>query len=359
MTDKKINKNKLTYKSSGVDIKIGDSFISQIKPLAKKTAVTGANTDLGGFGGIFDLKSRNFIDPILIASTDGVGTKIELAREMKLYKWLGIDLVAMCVNDILSQGGIPLFFLDYYATSKLDIKIAHQILKSISEGCIIANCSLIGGETAEMPDIYENKKFDLAGFCVGAVERDNLLTVGKVKEGDAIYAISSNGFHSNGFSLVRKIIKDCNIDINLPPIFDKNNSLGELLLKPTKIYTRSLLDCFKFKDAITGIAHITGGGLIQNPPRILSEDLCISLDMSTFSLPPIFKWVSKISKIDKYELLQTFNCGIGLIISVNPAHKNIIFERLKIQGENVWEIGEVIKKKKDKIIFKNLNDFIN
>ena len=352
------NKNIITYKKSGVDIKSGDKFVEKIKPLAKMTKLNGAITNLEGFSGIFDLKELKMRDPILIASTDGVGTKLEIARELNTYKWIGIDLVAMCVNDIISQGGKPLFFLDYYATSKLDLNVGIKIMKSIANGCIQSNCSLIGGETAEMPGIYENNKFDLAGFCVGITERENLISKNKVTKGDIILGLESSGIHSNGFSLVRKIIHENNINLKNRLPFN-STSLGQFLLQPTKIYVKSLTKCFKYKNAISGIAHITGGGLILNPPRILPEEYCIKFDMNAFKLPPIFNWLKKIGNIGDYEFLKTFNCGIGMMVIVKPEFSEIIFKELKTTGQNVWKIGKVFPRRKNKVEFKNIKKFFS
>ena len=271
MTDKK-NVSGLTYRDAGVDIDAGEALVEAIKPEAKRTMRKGANPELGGFGGLFDLKAAGYKDPILVSGTDGVGTKLEIAKQMNYHRSLGIDLVAMCSNDILAQGAMPLFFLDYFSTGKLDVETGKDVVAGIADGCIEAGCALIGGETAEMPGIYGQGDYDLAGFCVGAVERDQILTKGQVQKGDKIIALPSSGVHANGFSLVRKIIELKNLSLHDPAPFASHQSLGMALLAPTRIYTDAVMVAIATAH-VTGVAHITGGGLIENPPRVYDDGL--------------------------------------------------------------------------------------
>lgn len=313
-------------------------MVNEIKPLIKSTNRAGAAGVIGGFGGIFDLKDAKFNDPLLVAATDGVGTKLRLAIEANKHDTIGIDLVAMCVNDLVVQGAEPLFFLDYYATGQLTVATAKSVIAGITEGCKIAGCALIGGETAEMPDIYNNDDYDLAGFSVGAVERENLLTGAQAQDGDILLGLLSSGLHSNGFSLVRKLINDIGLKYSDQCEFSPELSWSEALLTPTKIYVKSCLEALKL-DGITGLAHITGGGLIDNPPRAFSSNLTASIDAGRWVLPPVYQWIAKTGRIANTELTRTFNCGIGMIVIVNPAHVIPVTSKLTQYGETVFKIG--------------------
>ena len=321
------NKSEITYKDSGVDIDEGNKLITDLAQITKTTSNKGSIGELGGFGGLFDLKKYRFKDPILVSSTDGVGTKLQLAIKTKSYFNVGIDLVAMCANDVLAQGAKPLFFMDYYATGKLNKSVAIEVINGIAEGCRQSGCALIGGETAEMPGHYKKNDFDVAGFCVGAVERNKMLNKNSVKEGDLVIGLPSSGIHSNGFSLVRKIIEVNSIDIFKCPRFEKKLTLAEILMKPTIIYTKAFLEANK-KHKVKSLSHITGGGLIDNPPRAFNKNLTLEFDMKNFKLPPLFQWLKDEAKISLFELTKTFNCGIGFLIFVD---KNDAEEIIKIK----------------------------
>ena len=331
----------LTYKAAGVDIDKADRLVSAIKPHAARTSRPGSNPDLGGFGGLFDLKAAGFTDPVLVAATDGVGTKLELARKVGIHRGLGIDLVAMCANDLLAQGAEPLFFLDYFATGVLDSDIAADVIAGIADGCVDAGCALIGGETAEMPGLYPKGEYDLAGFCVGAAERDRLLSVDLPQNGDQLICIASDGVHANGFSLVRKIIETQNADLKAPAPFDSSRPLGEILITPTRIYSRAV-KAAGAAGTITGIAHITGGGLIENPPRVYSDKLALEMDMTSYELPALFRWLKAAARLSDYELARTFNCGIGLMIFVRPQDTDNVLNALEEAGETAWRAGELV-----------------
>ncbi len=332
----------ITYKDSGVDIDKGNKIVSDIAAITKSTSNKGSIGELGGFGGLFDLKKCGFKDPILVSSTDGVGTKLKLAIKTKTYFNVGIDLVAMCANDVLAQGAKPLFFMDYYATGQLDKSIAIEVIKGIAEGCKQSGCALIGGETAEMPGHYKKNDFDIAGFCVGAVERKNVFNKNAVKTGDCVIGLSSSGIHSNGYSLVRKILETHSINIFEKCEFDKNKSLAEILLKPTLLYTKAFLAANK-NNKVKSISHITGGGLIDNPPRSFNENLTLKFDMKNFKLPPLFKWLKNKANISLYELAKTFNCGIGFLIFVEKKDAKIIINDLNKVGYNAFLIGSIIE----------------
>ncbi len=328
----------LKYSDAGVDIDKGDALVRDIAPHAKRTKRAGADSDLGGFGGLFDLRAAGFKDPILVAATDGVGTKLELAKTTGLHHGIGVDLVAMCANDILVQGAIPLFFLDYYATGKLDREMAAAVIAGIADGCIEANCALIGGETAEMPGMYSIGSYDLAGFCVGAAERENLLVPGMPNIGDAAIGLPSSGVHSNGFSLVRKIIEITGQSLDAPAPFDTNAySLGEALMAPTRIYQKAA-KCALESGGVTGIVHVTGGGLIENPPRVYSDNLSFRFDCAASPLPPIFGWLRDAGGIELHELARTFNCGIGLIIYVSGEKADACLDALRSGPEPAAKI---------------------
>jgi phosphoribosylformylglycinamidine cyclo-ligase len=306
----------LTYRDAGVDIDAGNALVKAIAPLAARTRRSGVLGGIGGFGGLFDLKATGFKDPLLVAATDGVGTKLKLAIETGLHDGIGIDLVAMNVNDIVVQGAEPLFFLDYFACGKLDVGVAARVVGSIAEGCEAAGCALIGGETAEMPGLYAAGDYDLAGFAVGAVERADLLPRHDLAEGDVVIGLPSSGVHANGFSLVRRVVAACGLDWNDPAPFATNVALGEALLTPTRIYVRQILDAIRATAAVKALAHITGGGLTENIPRVLPEALAAEIDLGSFALPAVFEWLQTEAKLDDKEMLRTFNCGIGMIVVV-------------------------------------------
>jgi phosphoribosylformylglycinamidine cyclo-ligase len=342
----KNNKNKrptITYSDAGVDISKGEDLVSKISPIAQSTAIKGSTGEIGGFGGLFDLKNAGFKDPILVSSTDGVGTKLQLAIETKSYFNIGIDLVAMCANDVLAQGAVPLFFMDYFATGKLDNQIAIQVIKGIAEGCKQSGCALIGGETAEMPGHYPFGSFDLAGFCVGAVERNKLLYKNAVKKGDKVIAVSSSGIHSNGYSLVRKILETNSINIFDKAVFDKDKSYADILMEPTLLYTNAFIAANK-NFRVKSISHITGGGLIENPQRAFNQNLALQFDMNNFLLPPVFSWLKEQANISFFELARTFNCGIGLLIFVDEHDADEIIYDINDNGYNSFIIGDIIDK---------------
>ncbi len=343
----------LTYKHSGVDIKKADNLISNLIPLIQSTHNSSVLKNIGGFSSIFDIKKLGYKDPLLMCTTDGVGTKLQLAIKTKNFFNIGIDLVAMCVNDIIAQGGTSHYFMDYIATGKLNTKITTEIIKGIVKGCKLANCSLVGGETAEMPGHYVRENLDLAGFCIGAVERDEIFNSNNIKEKNVILAVESSGLHSNGFSLIRKIIENKSIKIYKKSPFDESKSLEEILLRPTFIYSK-LFEKLKSKISINGITHITGGGLIDNPPRTFSNNLSIVLNMKTYEIDPIFLWIKKIANLSWEELLKTFNCGIGLLIYLNKNEVEQALKHIKGLGYKGWIIGEVLNKKTKKVNFTGL-----
>lgn len=347
MTSKKLKS--LTYKSSGVDINAGESFINKIKPLIKSTNRIGSFGQIGGFGGFFDIKAIGYHDPLLVATTDGVGTKLEIAIEINQHDTIGIDLVAMCVNDLIVQGAEPLFFLDYLVTNKLDLKIAELIITGMVTGCQIANCDLIGGETAEHPNSATIVSgYDIAGSAIGAVERNNILPRNDIDIGDIILGLASSGLHSNGFSLVRKIIKENNLSYFEKTTFGNKNTLGEELLEPTRIYVSSCLAAHR-AGLIKGLAHITGGGLIKNIPRILPDNLSAVIDINNWIFPNVFKWISSYN-INIDEMLQTFNCGIGMAVIVSSSDEDKITKLFIDYGETVYKIGSIIRRKNKKQI---------
>ena len=330
----------LTYADAGVSIDAGNALVKAIGPLARSTARPGADAELGGFGGFFDLKAAGYRDPLLVAANDGVGTKLKLAIETGRHDGVGIDLVAMCANDLIVQGAEPLFFLDYYATGKLDNEVAAAVVASIAEGCRQAGCALIGGETAEMPGMYAAGDYDLAGFCVGAVERDKVLTGADIAPGDVILGLASSGVHSNGFSLVRRIIAERRLEPRRAHALGGGRTLGEALLEPTRIYVRSLLPLVQ-QGRIKGLAHITGGGLLENIPRVLPEDCHAMIDATAGSLPPIFALLQEGGRIAPEEMARTFNCGIGMAVIVAPERADAVAAALEGAGETVFEIGRI------------------
>lgn len=332
-------KDGLTYAGSGVDIDAGDALVDAIKPLARSTRRPGADADLGGFGGAFDLKAAGYTDPVLISGTDGVGTKLKLAIATGRLDTVGIDLVAMCVNDVLAQGAEPLFFLDYFATGKLDPARGRDIVSGIAEGCRQAGCALIGGETAEMPGMYAGDDFDLAGFVVGAAERGRLLPRhDAMKAGDALIGLASSGPHSNGYSLVRKVVERTGLSWDDDAPFAPGKSLGEALLEPTRIYIKSVLPLIH-EGRIKGLAHITGGGITENTPRMLPDGLGFDVDYATFDRPAVFEWLQAEGGIEESEMRRTFNCGIGLILAVEASEAEDIAAALNGAGETAFIIG--------------------
>lgn len=329
-----------TYAKAGVSIETGNALVRAIAPLAKSTRRPGADADLGGFGGFFDLKAAGFNDPLLVAANDGVGTKLKLAIDSGRHDGVGIDLVAMCVNDLIVQGAEPLFFLDYYATGKLDNAVATAVVAGIAEGCKQAGCALIGGETAEMPGMYSDGDYDLAGFCVGAVERDQVLTADKVAAGDIILGLASSGVHSNGFSLVRRLAADKGWKLDRPAIFDQNVILIDALLAPTRIYVKSLLPLVR-TGKIHAMAHITGGGLLENIPRILPDGLHAHVDADAWQQPRLMAFLQAQGHIEPEEMARTFNCGIGMAVVVPEAEVASVTAALEDAGETVHRIGHI------------------
>jgi len=329
----------LTYADAGVSIDAGNALVKAIGPLARSTARPGADAELGGFGGFFDLKAAGYHDPLLVAANDGVGTKLKLAIETGRHDGVGIDLVAMCANDLIVQGAEPLFFLDYYATGKLDNEVAAAVVKSIAEGCRRAGCALIGGETAEMPGMYAGGDYDLAGFCVGAVNRDKVLTGSSISPGDLILGLASSGVHSNGFSLVRRVIADQRWEpkASSPKL---GRTLADALLEPTRIYVRALLPVVQ-QGMVKGLAHITGGGLLENIPRVLPENCNALVDAGRWDLPAIFAILQEGGRIAPEEMARTFNCGIGMAVIVAAVDADAVANALEDAGERVFEIGRV------------------
>jgi phosphoribosylformylglycinamidine cyclo-ligase len=330
----------LTYADAGVSIETGNALVKAIGPLARSTARPGADAQLGGFGGFFDLRSAGYQDPLLVAANDGVGTKLKLAIEAGRHDGVGIDLVAMCANDLVVQGGEPLFFLDYYATGKLDNEVAAAVIASIAEGCRRAGCALIGGETAEMPGMYSAGDYDLAGFCVGAVERDNVLTGERIAPGDAILGLGSSGVHSNGFSLVRSIIEQEGWKLEESFPSEAGLTFGEVLLEPTRIYVRSLLPLVQQR-RIRGLAHITGGGLLENIPRVLPDNCHAKVEADRWPFPTIFALLQEGGRVAVEELARTFNCGIGMAVIVSAGAAAAVTAALEGAGETVFEIGRI------------------
>ena len=328
------------YKSAGVDIAAGNALVDAIKPLTRSTARAGADAGIGGFGGFFDPKAAGFSDPILVAANDGVGTKVKIAIETGNHATVGIDLVAMCVNDLVVQGAEPLFFLDYFATAALDLETARSVVAGIAEGCRIAGCALIGGETAEMPGLYAAGDYDLAGFAVGAVERGQQLTGSAVREGDVILGLASSGLHSNGFSLVRRIVSDLGLAYDAPAPFAPEITLGETLLTATRIYVKPVLAAIQ-AGGVHALCHVTGGGFPENLPRVLPDGLAAQLDAGAWRVPPVFAWLAREGGVERREMLQTFNCGIGMILISSPKRADALSDLLTQAGETVYEIGKI------------------
>jgi phosphoribosylformylglycinamidine cyclo-ligase len=331
---------RLTYRDAGVDIEAGDALVDRIKPLARSTDRTGTMGGLGGFGALFDLKAAGFQDPVLVSSTDGVGTKLRLAIDAKHHTTVGVDLVAMCVNDLVVQGAEPLFFLDYFATGALDVTQATEVVSGIAEGCRQAGCALVGGETAEMPGMYHKGDYDLAGFSVGAAERGALLPAGDVGPGDLVLGLGASGVHSNGFSLVRRIVEAGNAGLGDPAPFAAGKSLGEALLEPTRIYVKPVLALHR-AGLLKAAAHITGGGLPGNLPRVLPDGTVAVVDATAWPVPPVFGWLARTGGVEPEEMLRVFNCGIGMALVVEPEKAEAAIALLKEHGETAYRIGRI------------------
>lgn len=332
----------LSYRDAGVDIDAGDALVERIRPLAKATLRPEVLTGLGGFGGLFELSSK-YRQPVLVSGTDGVGTKLKLAFTLNRHDTIGIDLVAMSVNDILVQGAESLFFLDYFGCGKLDVDTAAQVISGIAEGCRQAGCALIGGETAEMPGMYEPGEYDLAGFAVGVVEKDQIITGAGIQPGDIILGLASSGPHSNGYSLIRKIVGRSGADLKAP---FAGRTLGEVLLTPTRIYVKPVLELIRALP-VKGLAHITGGGLLENVPRILDQSLTAVIDHTRWPLPEVFQWLQREGQISEREMYRTFNCGIGMVVVLSPEHARAAQDLLLAAGETVYEIGRIEPRAQD------------
>ncbi|PYE35781.1 phosphoribosylformylglycinamidine cyclo-ligase [Rhizobium sp. PP-F2F-G38] len=338
-------KNGLTYSDAGVDIDAGNLMVEKIKPHVRSTRRPGADGEIGGFGGLFDLKAAGFTDPVLVAANDGVGTKLKIAIDADKHDTVGIDLVAMCVNDLVVQGAEPLFFLDYFATGKLDPDQGAAIVAGIAAGCRDAGCALIGGETAEMPGMYSGGDYDLAGFAVGAAERGQLLPAGDIAEGDVILGLASSGVHSNGYSLVRKIVGLSGLTWDAPAPFDAGTdgaTLADVLMTPTRIYVKPLLKVIRETGGIKALAHITGGGFPENIPRVLPKHLAAEIDLAAVKAPPVFSWLARTGGVAATEMLRTFNCGVGMIAVVPAELADSVTAALATEGETVFRLGRMI-----------------
>jgi len=344
--------NGLTYAQAGVDIDAGNAMVEKIKPLVRSTRRPGADGEIGGFGGLFDLKAAGFVDPVLVAANDGVGTKVKVAIESGIHGTVGIDLVAMCVNDLVVQGAEPLFFLDYFATGKLDPDQGAAIVGGIAEGCRQAGCALIGGETAEMPGLYSGGDYDLAGFAVGAAERGQLLPTDDVVEGDILLGIASSGLHSNGFSLVRRIVAQSGLKWTDKAPFAVGQTLGEALLEPTRIYVRSILKAIRETHGIKALAHITGGGFPENIPRVLPKNYAAELDLEEIDVPAVFSWLARTGGVAPAEMMRTFNCGIGMVTVVAAGQAAQVAAVLQAAGETVTPIGRIVPRRDAGVIYR-------
>ena len=336
----------LTYASSGVDIDAGNRMVEMIKPLVRATRRPGAEAEIGGFGGLFDLKRTGFRDPVLVAATDGVGTKVKIAIETGRHDTIGIDLVAMSVNDLVVQGAEPLFFLDYFACSRLDPEVGAAVVAGIAQGCRESGCALIGGETAEMPGLYQSGDYDLAGFAVGAAERDAILPRG-VAAGDIVLGLASSGVHSNGFSLARKIADRAGLTWSAKAPFDSAKTLGEAMLTPTRLYVKSCLAAIREAKGVKALAHITGGGFPDNIPRVFPDGIGARIDLAAVPVLPVFKWLASTGDVAQEEMLRTFNCGIGMIAVVAPKDAEAVAAVLRREGENVVKLGELFAARPD------------
>jgi phosphoribosylformylglycinamidine cyclo-ligase len=331
------------YKAAGVDIDAGARLVDEIKPLAAATHRSGVVSTLGGFGALFDLRATGYRDPVLVAATDGVGTKVKIAIAAGIHDTIGIDLVAMCVNDLVVQGAEPLFFLDYFATARLRVETARAVVAGIAAGCREAGCALVGGETAEMPGMYADDDYDLAGFAVGAVERDAIVGVEAVREGDVVLGLASSGLHANGYSLVRRIVAEAGHDYDMPAPFAAEMSLGQALLTPTRIYVKSCLAAIA-AGGVRALAHITGGGLIENIPRVLPDALGVELDAAAWPLPSVLGWLAEAAELPPGELARTFNCGLGMICIVAGERAEGVRATFEAAGETVYPIGRVVRR---------------
>jgi phosphoribosylaminoimidazole synthetase len=345
-------KNGLTYAAAGVDIDAGNAMVEMIRPLVRSTRRPGADGEIGGFGGLFDLKAAGFSDPVLVAANDGVGTKLKVAIESGRHGTVGIDLVAMCVNDLVVQGAEPLFFLDYFATGKLDPKQGAEIVAGIAEGCRQAGCALIGGETAEMPGMYRDGDYDLAGFAVGAAERGQLLPTDDVVEGDVLLGLASSGVHSNGFSLVRRIVAESGLGWNDPAPFAEDASLAEALLEPTRIYVKAILKAIRGTHGVKALAHITGGGFPDNIPRVIPKDFAAELDLSSIDVPAVFSWLAAAGGVRPEEMMRTFNCGIGMVAVVAAGQAAQVAAVLQEAGETVTPVGRIVPRRDGGVIYR-------
>ncbi len=330
-----MNQKNLTYKDAGVDIDAGNALVERIKPAVKRTLRPEVLSGLGGFGGMFALPAGRYREPVLVSGTDGVGTKLKLAQMLGRHDTIGIDLVAMCVNDVLVQGAEPLFFLDYFACGKLDVDTAAAVVSGIAEGCLDAGAALIGGETAEMPDMYADGEYDLAGFCVGAVERDDIIDGQSIAAGDAVIGLASSGPHSNGYSLIRRVLEAD------PDATIAGKPAAERLLEPTRIYVRAVLDLMQ-ELPVKGLSHITGGGITENLPRILPGSLSAAIDTTSFEQGPVFDWLQQAGNIETSEMRRTFNCGIGMMLVVDAAHAERAIERVNASGESSFKVGDIV-----------------
>ncbi len=343
--------NSLTYKDAGVDIDAANLLVERIKAHAGSTARPGSDAALGGFGGLFDLKAAGYSDPILIAANDGVGTKLKVAIETGHHDTVGIDLVAMCVNDLVVQGGEPLLFLDYFACGKLDADVAERVVAGIAEGCRQAGAALIGGETAEMPGMYGDGEYDLAGFAVGAAERGHLLPSNDMAVGDVVLGLASTGPHSNGYSLIRRLVADAGLSYDDPAPFQADTALGAALLTPTRIYVRSVLAAIKNSGSVRALAHITGGGFTENIPRVLPKGLAARIDLDAQDVPAVFSWLSAVGGVTQAEMLKTFNCGTGMMVVVDKASADDAAAVMREAGEQVTPLGTIIERSGDAVEF--------
>jgi phosphoribosylformylglycinamidine cyclo-ligase len=350
-------RNGLTYAQAGVDIDAGAAMVEKIKPHVRSTRRPGADGEIGGFGGLFDLKAAGFTDPVLVAANDGVGTKVKIAIETGIHDTIGIDLVAMCVNDLVVQGAEPLFFLDYFATGKLDPDQGAAIVAGIAEGCRQAGCALIGGETAEMPGLYSGDDYDLAGFAVGAAERGQLLPTDDIEEGDVLLALASSGVHSNGFSLVRRIVADSGKKWTDEAPFSAGRTLGQALLDPTRIYVKPLLAAIRSTHGIKALAHITGGGLPENTPRVLPGAWSAEFDLATVDVPPVFSWLARTGGVAHDEMLRTFNCGIGMVVVVAEGQAAQVAAVLAEHGETVTPVGRIVPRRAAGVVYRGKVEF--
>ncbi len=334
------SKTSLNYRDAGVDIDAGNALVERIKPAIQRTRRSGSVGSIGGFGGLFELPLDHYQNPMLVSGTDGVGTKLKLAIELQQYDTIGIDLVAMCANDIVVLGAEALFFLDYYATGKLQLEVAEAVIAGIAEGCVQAGCALIGGETAEMPGMYQQDDFDLAGFCVGIVDKQGIIDGSQVQPGQALIAIASSGPHSNGYSLIRKVLEVSQADLQQDC---GGTPLGQALLQPTRIYSKSLL-ALSQQQPLQAIAHITGGGLSENIPRVLPDHCGAQIDLDSWQMPAVFQWLQQAGNIEPTEMFRTFNCGIGMVVVVDEDRVDACIDILENEGEKAWRVGSIIER---------------